>query len=275
MPRPDLEDVLSAYDKFMFNPVHQAYYGHSDFYNYGYWGDGATSQKEACEALVEKLVSFIDDKRGKILDVACGLGASTRQLLKYYDAANVVAINLSEVQLERARENAPGVDFRYMDAVHLDFPDNSFENIICVESAHHFRTRDVFYKQAFRVLKPGGKLVTSDITGPKSVWQENALVDDKDLASHLEEAGFEDVVVEEVTEDTWKAFSRHLLRWPAAARRRGEINWRQFISVWLFSRLYVPVTGIGVKRYCLTSARKPPVVEEATPPQDSAAASEN
>lgn len=252
------ERMLAQYDQAMTEAVQQAYYGHSDFYNYGYWADGATCQSEASEALVEKLVSFIPDKRGNILDVACGLGASTRQLLKHFAAENIQAINLSEVQLEKGRANAPGVQFTYMDAAHLSFPDNSFDNILCVEAAHHFKTRDAFLKQAYRVLKPGGRLVMSDIGGgPKWVWQGNLLKDAADLKAHQEKAGFEDVLVDDVTEDCWGGFCRNLKRWPSEARSRGELDTKQFLYIWIFSRLYVPITGIGVKKYFLTSAVKP------------------
>jgi len=252
------ERMLAGYDQAMGEAVQRAYYGYSDFYNYGYWADGATSQKEASEALVERILSFIPEKMGNILDVACGLGATTRQVINYYEPENVTGINLSEVQLEKARHNAPGAQFLYMDAVHLQFPEASFDNVICVESAHHFKTRDIFYKQAFRVLKPGGRLVTSDIGGgPKWLWQANHLRDGEDLQKHLEDAGFDDVQVQDVTEDTWGGFCRNLRRWPSEARRRGEIDRKQFVFVWIYARLYPPVTGIGVKKYFLTSARKP------------------
>lgn len=252
------ERMLAHYDQAMGEAVQQAYYGHSDFYNYGYWAEGATSQSEASEALVEKLLSFIPEKKGRILDVACGLGASTRQLRKHFAAENIDAINLSEVQLEKGRSNAPGVQFTYMDAVHLTFPDNSFDTVICVEAAHHFKTRDAFFKQAYRVLKPGGRLIMSDIGGgPKWVWQANLLKDAADLRSRQKAAGFEDVQVDDVTDDCWGGFCRNLKRWPSEARARGELETRQFWYIWIFSRLYVPITGIGVKKYFLTSAVKP------------------
>ena len=57
------------------------YYDGSGFFNFGYWTLETKSQREASENLVNLLLALIPEKRGTILDVACGLGATTRMLL--------------------------------------------------------------------------------------------------------------------------------------------------------------------------------------------------
>jgi ubiquinone/menaquinone biosynthesis C-methylase UbiE len=52
-----------------------------------------------------KLLAFVPEKQGTILDVARGKGATTRHLLKYFKPENVTGINISEKQLARC----PGV----------------------------------------------------------------------------------------------------------------------------------------------------------------------
>ena len=153
----DHYDALS--DRFDVNE----FYGHSDFMNFGFWDERTGDQKQACENLMEKLLDLTSNRSGTILDVACGKGASTSYLMKYYRPEMVTGINISEKQLETARKNAPGCAFRLMDATALDFPDGSFDTVICVEAAFHFDTREDFLKEAHRVLKPGGTLVLSDI----------------------------------------------------------------------------------------------------------------
>ena len=127
------------------------------------------TQIEACEKLMEMLLALIPDKVGTILDVACGKGGTTRFLLKYYDAEAVTGINISAKQLATCRSLAPECTFLEMNATDLKFHAGSFDNIICVEAAHHFVTRETFLSEAHRVLVPGGRLVLSDIvpTRPK------------------------------------------------------------------------------------------------------------
>ena len=75
-------------------------YEGSGFHNYGYWTPDIRSQKDACEKLMEVLLAFIPQKIGTILDIACGMGGTTRYLLKYYAPESVTGINISAKQLQ-------------------------------------------------------------------------------------------------------------------------------------------------------------------------------
>jgi cyclopropane fatty-acyl-phospholipid synthase-like methyltransferase len=94
----------------------------SDFLNFGYWREDTRDPREASENLMEILLEFLPEKTGPILDVACGLGATTRYLLKYYRPSDVIAINILEQQLVKSRTNAPGCTFILMDAARLPTP---------------------------------------------------------------------------------------------------------------------------------------------------------
>lgn len=253
------------YDQSMGGPLARRYYGDSGFFNYGYWTPTTTSQREASENLVEKLLSYLPTKQGTILDVACGLGATTRHLLRYYPASAVTGINISEAQLAQARQRAPGCTFLLMDAVNLQFPDATFDAVICVEAAFHFNTRDQFLREAYRVLKPGGWLTLSDILSPQPTSrtqrrlhrvEANYVPDLDTYRQRLVAAGFAQPQVVDATEACWGGFKRHLQRWPREERAAGQLSWSEAWRARLGFRMVIATRQRALRYYVLAAAQK-------------------
>jgi MPBQ/MSBQ methyltransferase len=253
--------INGIYDNNMYAAFVEEYYDHSGFHNFGYWTPRTRSQREASENLVDVLTDCFPHKSGTILDVACGMGASTRRLLRHYQPRQVTAINISEKQLATCRKRAPGCRFVNMDATRLRFPDCSFDNVLCVEAAFHFHTREQFLREAFRVLKPGGRLALSDIllrdrdvaSQIPQIPLENFVSSVDDYRSLLERAGFTSIRIAEALAECWGAFREHSFRFvrgkvltgelpPSALRQaaRGQ-RWR----------------SIAYTNYLLVSAQKP------------------
>lgn len=259
---PRIMAINRHYDRGMFSLSARRRYGGSDFHNYGYWEQATRTPREASENLMEKLLAFIPNKHGTILDVACGKGATTRHLLNYYAPKDVTGINISAKQLRRCRLNAPGVNFRLMSATAMTFPAESFNNIICVEAALHFNTRETFLREVWRVLKPGGRLVLSDVLrrhrrprNPLGIL-ENYIGGLNQYRQLYLRAGFEQIKIIDATTECWVRFHQHALWFLRQRFYRGELDRMTFKRRWRACVSKTKRTQF-TPYYVLVSARKP------------------
>jgi ubiquinone/menaquinone biosynthesis C-methylase UbiE len=101
----------------------------------------------------------------RVLETAAGTGILTRALRDALPAnANLTATDLNTPMLEiAATKFRPGeaVEFRTADATALPFADASFDAIVCQFGVMFFPDKDKSYREAFRLLAPGGHYVFS------------------------------------------------------------------------------------------------------------------
>src|SRR5262249_49611763 len=243
-----------TFDRMMRGSNQRRYYGDSGYFNFGYWGAGATSQRDASEALVDQMVARIASKTGRILDVACGLGGSTKRLAQTYAPEMITGVNISDAQIADARALAPGCTFQVMNATKLDFPDNHFDAVICIEGACHFDTRDKFLKEAHRVLRPGGSLAMADMLFPMTILSDFGQVPRANLLPSLAEyrarlvaAGFIAIEVTDATDDCLGGFRANLARWPGAERRAGRMTLSRSFAAGVICKLLAAFFGLSCK----------------------------
>jgi SAM-dependent methyltransferase len=135
--------------------------------NLGLWeGPGTEDEAEtACRRLVRTLALALP-VGGIILDVGNGLGTQDRVIAEAVRPRRLVAVNITEWQLAAGRDRlrqaaaAPVAG----DAVRLPVADGTVDGVISVEAAFHFRSRQAFFDECYRVLRPGGVLSMSDIS---------------------------------------------------------------------------------------------------------------
>lgn len=100
--------------------------------------------------------------RGEILETACGTGIVTRALGRVLPGAvSVTATDLNQAMIDRARTLPGGerVHWRQADAQALPFPDAAFDLAICSFGVMFFPDKRRAYREARRVLRPGGQFI--------------------------------------------------------------------------------------------------------------------
>jgi ubiquinone/menaquinone biosynthesis C-methylase UbiE len=115
---------------------------------------------------------------GAVLEVAAGTGVVTRALApKLPPGASYAVTDLNQPMLDyAASRQAPDsrITWRQADALALPFENATFDVVCCQFGAMFFPDRPAAYREAKRVLKPGGRFLFS-------VWdriEENVFADD-------------------------------------------------------------------------------------------------
>jgi SAM-dependent methyltransferase len=122
-----------------------------------------------------------------ILETAAGTGIVTEAIARAVPGATLVATDLNPAMLDMAaaRIASPHVSFRQADAQALPFPDASFDVVVCQFGAMFFPDRVLAYREARRVLKPGGRFLFS-------VWDRIEANPANDIAARAVAALFPD-----------------------------------------------------------------------------------
>lgn len=109
------------------------------------------------EPLAVHFVEYAGVRPGqRAVDVGCGPGALTAQLVDRLGADAVVAIDPSPAFVEATQARFPGVDVRSGDAEHLPFADDEFD-LALAQLVVHFMTDPVAgLREMGRVTRPGG-----------------------------------------------------------------------------------------------------------------------
>jgi SAM-dependent methyltransferase len=170
VPTVDLPYVDAALD-------HLASGGPPTWWRHMHWGlfddpsvddDSPERYYAAAEALVERILGAGEVADGtRILDVGCGFGGTLDHLATRKRGCRLAGLNIDGRQLHWARQLVRGagdapVSWVQADGCALPVADGSLDHVLAVECIFHFPSRRRFFKEAARVLRPGGTLAMSD-----------------------------------------------------------------------------------------------------------------
>jgi SAM-dependent methyltransferase len=159
-------EVRSVYDLLLEqSPTERARY-----LNLGYWEDPAGSLDDACDALVR----LVGARAGlgpetRLLDVGFGFGDQDLLWWREFAPKRIMGLNITASQVAVARKRVAAadlsrqIDLRLGSATAMPVAASSVDVVTALECAFHFQTRERFFAEAWRVLRPGGRLVLADI----------------------------------------------------------------------------------------------------------------
>jgi cyclopropane fatty-acyl-phospholipid synthase-like methyltransferase len=204
--------------------------------HYGYWDDSTKTLHEALLKINEVMsAAAAITKSDRVLDAGCGIGGSSIWLSKNI-GCNVVGISLNQRQVDKANDFATReglveqVVFEKTDYHQTNYPDASFDVVWGIESIC-YADKSKFFKEANRLLKPGGRIVVADffrkpglnksnlklISDWESGWAVNRFATREEFENGLKLTGFNKIKTIDITQNILPSAKKLYRSWFAGA----------------------------------------------------------
>ena len=220
----------------------------------------------------------------RVLDAGCGVGGSSIWLAEHR-GAQVTGVNITSAQLDVAEklvaERGLGdqVDFVCTDYADTRLPSASFDVVWALESFCYAHSKAAFVAEAWRLLKPGGRLVLADafltvdslsakheriVHNWQRGWAVPKLISGQQMLSLLAEHGFKPACLEDKTAAVAASSNRMLrlfLCYSPFARVCYALGLVDELRWWGMQSGYYQYRArkLGLGIYALITATKPPL----------------
>jgi SAM-dependent methyltransferase len=144
-----------------------------DSISYAYRGDEAKAEAEHYLSWLSELTPLLAT-HSAVLDLGCGCGVPVAQELS--QNFQVTGVDISSVQVERAKQLVPNADFLCADMSEVDFAPGSFAAIVAFYSVIHvpLEEQPALFAKIRTWLQPGGYLMAivghTAWTGTEDDW---------------------------------------------------------------------------------------------------------
>lgn len=163
-----------------------------------------------------RLFRLVDDALARSgLELGCGQGLTTEEILKRFPNLHVTALDYDPNQVSQARQRLARFSERVRveqgDATALGFSDSRFDAVFACNVFHHIQNYQEALQEASRVLTSGGKLYVMDLDrrffNPlfKRLFPPEVLFSREEFLHDLQAVGF---TIESSTGSQWVFFVR-------------------------------------------------------------------
>lgn len=168
----------------------------------GEWDD--LRQGFFTDAVRDEVLRWVQpDPSARIADIGCGTGFLSAAFAP--QVAEVHAVDASVAMLDQARANLAAfgnVRYHPSDGMRVPLPDESVDAAVANMYLHHTPDPQQTIAEMVRILRPGGRLVITDLDEHTEGWMREVMADvwlgfaRDDVHAWLERAGLQEVAVE-------------------------------------------------------------------------------
>ena len=158
------------------------------------------------------------NKKATLIDLGCGMGGSMRYAIKKHKNLTAFGVTLSDFQVKKGNTLLKGLKGTILKENYnnTSFKSNSFNSALAIESFCHSGHSKTALKEAYRILKPDGKLVIADAFLKKeetelcyggkyayhklcSHWSLEKLETKNNMVKKLQSVGFKNIKTEDAS----------------------------------------------------------------------------